>query len=251
MTINFLNTYPPEATDKAWQKKKSFMDKRKAATKTGLGKDLLAAEAEWKLFVPLMDKLDIRSAVVSGRTIENVTEAKKEAVKIMNGQVKESSKALIKAAATAKKTSTNKDLSNTARQAALSIESKLMGLARNLRGINLDDFDNMVVTLQQQRKQAISLLGPYITSIRDDAKEVKKTPTVAKYDGGATAGFYQGIRGLNAAIAKSQIVPLMKWAQTNWRPMAQASFSPKQDNQVVAKVDAVLNKLDEFEKLLG
>ena len=48
MTVSFDTKYPPEALNAAWQKKKSFMDKAKSKTKTGLGESLVKAEAEWK-----------------------------------------------------------------------------------------------------------------------------------------------------------------------------------------------------------
>ncbi len=171
--INFTNVYPPEATDAAWQKKKSFLDKAKSATKTGLGADLKAAEAEWKKFVPMMDKLDIRSAVVGGRTIEKVNSAKAAAELIMTGQRATTSQALLKAAAKAKATSANKGLSKTAAAAALVIESKLLGLARNLRDIKLTDFDSMIQTLNSQSATAQNTLRPYIVSLRRDGATVK------------------------------------------------------------------------------
>jgi hypothetical protein len=251
MTINFLNTYPPEATNKAWQKQKSFLDKAKSATKTGLGAELVKAEAEWKKFVPLMDALDVRSAVVGGRTVQSVQQAKVKAQQIVAGQAATTSAALIKAAAKAKSTAANTGLSKTARAAAANIEKKLLDQARKLRGIKLDDFDNMLDTLNQQQQAASNLLKPYITSIRKDGGDVKRNPTVANFVGKATTGFYQGTRGLNAAIVKSQNVALMKWGKTNWTPLTQAGFLPKQDSEVVAKVDQVLKKLAEFEKLLG
>jgi len=249
--ITFLSTYPVEATNTAWQKKKSFMDKSKSATKTGLGATLTTAETEWKKLVPLFDKLDARGAVVGGRTTENVTTAKKTAEALMAGQVRVTSQALIKAAAAAKATAGNKALSKTAAAAALVIESKLLEKARNLRDIKLTDFDDLLVKLHQQRQGALVLLRPYIGSIRRDGAAVKISPTVDNYVGKATTGFYQGIRGLNAAIAKSGDVPLMKWAKTNWFPLAQASFLPKKSEEVVGKVDKVLEVLAEFEKQLA
>lgn len=41
-------TWPAALTNAAWQKKKSFLDKTKSKTKTGLGAELLKAEAAWK-----------------------------------------------------------------------------------------------------------------------------------------------------------------------------------------------------------
>jgi hypothetical protein len=69
--------------------------------------------------------------------------------------------------------------------------------------------------------------------------------------GKATKGFYQGIRGLNAAIAKSGDVELMKWGKTNWTPLSQAGFNPKTDKDVEGKVNKVLEVLKTFEGQLG
>jgi hypothetical protein len=249
--ITFLSTYPVEATNTAWQRKKGFLDKSKSATKTGLGATRVTAEAEWKKLVPLLDKLDARGAVVGGRTTENVAAAKKAADLLMAGQVRVTSQALLKAAAAAKTTSGNKNLSKTAAAAAAVIETKLLEKARNLRDIKLTDFDDMIQKLNQQRQGALVLLRPYIVSIRRDAAAVKISPTVDNYIGKATTGFYQGIRGLNAAIVKSGDVPLMKWGKTNWTPMTQAGFNPKKNEEVVGKVDKVLDVLAEFEKQLA
>jgi len=50
-------SYPVIATDAAWQKKKSFIDKAKASTKTGLGADLKAAELKCcEGFLRLMER---------------------------------------------------------------------------------------------------------------------------------------------------------------------------------------------------
>jgi len=44
MAITFDRKYPTALKNIAWQKKKSFKDKTKAKTKTGLGEALTAAE---------------------------------------------------------------------------------------------------------------------------------------------------------------------------------------------------------------
>ena len=44
MAVTFNTTWPATLTDAAWQKKKSFLDKAKSKTKTGLGEALTAAE---------------------------------------------------------------------------------------------------------------------------------------------------------------------------------------------------------------
>src|SRR5258708_16043821 len=49
MAVTFNTTWPATLTDAAWQKKKSFLDKAKSKTKTGLGAELTKAQAAWKL----------------------------------------------------------------------------------------------------------------------------------------------------------------------------------------------------------
>src|SRR5258708_12349021 len=61
MAVTFNTTYPAALTNTAWQKKKSFLDKAKSKTKTGLGDELLKAEAAWKLVK--FDLLDAKGKV--------------------------------------------------------------------------------------------------------------------------------------------------------------------------------------------
>lgn len=87
----------------------------------------------------------------------------------------------------------------------------------------------------------------FIESLRQLGAVTKMKPALANYDSGATTGFHQDIRGLNAAIAKSMDKKLITWSKTNWKPMSVDSYKPTKDSEVAAKVDHVLSKLDEFE----
>ena len=73
MSVPTDMSYPAIATDPAWQKKKSFIDKAKSSTKTGLGADLKAAELKWKA-IPWKDldakKLAAKSAEVAQKQLE-------------------------------------------------------------------------------------------------------------------------------------------------------------------------------------
>ena len=82
--------------------------------------------------------------------------------------------------------------------------------------------------------------------MRSFAEALEKTPTAALFVGSATKGFFQNIRGMNAALRNSKNDRLMDWAKTNWTPMAQDAWKPKLDKEVAAKVKAVLDKLDEL-----
>jgi len=79
MAITFNTTWPPALTDAAWQKKKSFMDKAKSKTKTGLGAELTKAQAAWKLVkwdtmiatkVPMTTPDQVDHAKAAAATIE-------------------------------------------------------------------------------------------------------------------------------------------------------------------------------------
>jgi hypothetical protein len=109
------------------------------------------------------------------------------------------------------------------------------------------------VTKEEARlkAQALSVIKPYFASIRKNGAEVKANATVAKYTGDAGKGFHQNIRGLNAALDRSQEPTWIAWKDTNWKPLAQDSYKPTQDSQVVAKVDHVLDVLDQLERLVG
>ena len=106
---------------------------------------------------------------------------------------------------------------------------------------------------RQRRLKGIALqaIKPYFKSIRDFGQEVKKTPTVAKFVGEAKTGFYQNIRGLNAALDRTKRQDIIAWKDRKWKPLAQAGYVPTSDGQVVDKVNEVLEILDELEKLVA
>jgi len=78
MSVPTDMSYPVIATDAAWQKKKSFIDKAKASTKTGLGADLKAAELKWKA-IPWKDldatKLAAKSVEAAQRQLDTAKAA--------------------------------------------------------------------------------------------------------------------------------------------------------------------------------
>ena len=104
---------------------------------------------------------------------------------------------------------------------------------------------------ERLRGIALNAIKPYFASIREFAKEVKSTPTVEKFTGEAKTGLYQNIRGLNAALDRSKRTDWIEWKDKHWKPLSQASFLPKDNSEVAAKVDKVLDVLDELEKLIN
>jgi hypothetical protein len=136
--------YPAIATDPAWQKKKSFIDKAKASTKTGLGADLKAAELKWKA-IPWKDldakKLAAKSAEAAQKQLDTA--------KAAGTVIQEAKTALAKARATAQATATNKALSKPAQNAATDIANSLQNAITRLNSIKTLDFEDALDRLQK------------------------------------------------------------------------------------------------------
>jgi len=98
---------------------------------------------------------------------------------------------------------------------------------------------------------ALSVIKPYFASLRQQGEELKRKPSAEAYFGKATKGFHQNVRGLNAALDRSRDDNWIAWKNQHWKPLSQDGFIPKSDDQVVAKVDRVLDVLDQLEKLIG
>jgi hypothetical protein len=101
------------------------------------------------------------------------------------------------------------------------------------------------------KKQALVVIKPYFASIRQFGQALKQTPTAALYFGKTTTGFHQNIRGLNAALDRSQEPAWIVWKDEHWKPLAQDKYVPKLDKDVVAKVDHVLEVLTQLEHVIG
>jgi hypothetical protein len=115
------------------------------------------------------------------------------------------------------------------------------------------DAEEKRLTQIESRLKGIALeaIKPYFESIRKFGTEVKKSPTVANYVGEAKTGFHQNIRGLNAALDRSLEPAWIAWKDIHWKPLAQDSYKPTKDGDVVAKVDKVLEVLEELKKQTG
>lgn len=259
MTINFTQAYPVEATNAAWQKKKSFLDKAKKATKTGLGAELLKAEAAYKKIN--FEALDIRSAAgqlgnpPKFNTPDSFDDAKQKATQHYTTVVKPASAALLAAARVAAATKTNAALSAPAKAAAAIIERKLLTQSGYLRDIKLTDFDqrkalkvqemqNLVRDFDQNMRSAIGKGDIYIN-------KVKQTPTPKVFnDGikGACRDLTQNlanvkkIKTMGATFDRETptnlITPILAWAQD------------KNKLPVTATREQVLQALDTYEKNL-
>ncbi len=120
-------TYPAVATNAAWQKKKSFLDKAKAKNKTGVGPKLVAAEAAWGK-IPFADLDDSKNKpTTSVQSQASVTKAKAAEIKVDAART-----ALKDAITTATTQSTSKDLTGTSKTALAAIVTALKAADKRL-----------------------------------------------------------------------------------------------------------------------
>ncbi len=189
MTVPADRAYPATATNAAWQKKKSLLDKAKSATKTGLGETLKAAELKWKA-IP-WDALDASNkTAATPEAAERLLSAAKLALVKVNA-----AKLELKAAkAQAKTTKINKALSKTAMAAAAQIEIDLNTAINRLGTVKLTDFESIVENVQAESLTKMSNVRVQFgkdtvmtgTAATWDRKVLKVTGVVWKVGSAAT-----------------------------------------------------------------
>jgi hypothetical protein len=181
MTAPQNTAWPATLTNAAWQKKKSFLDKAKSKTKTGLGAELVKAEAAWK-------KINFKLLDASKNpmpTAKEVDRVKKLAEDHRDDEVKDAMEAIDDAADKAGLTKANKALSSDARKAATSIELGLKNQAKLLSDINLLDFDQAKLNIVQLTFQTnLSTLKKGLTTADNFIRTVKATPTRETFNKG-------------------------------------------------------------------
>jgi hypothetical protein len=171
MTVPADKTYPVTATNKAWQKKKSFIDKAKANTKTGLGAALLTAEARWNA-IPWKDLDASAQTVVSVESAQrNLAKAKSTLIKLNAAK-----KALLVAKSKAMTTKTNKALSKPAQLAAGNIDLALGQASKRLDKITLVDFEDAIEKAQKAALVNMTKVNVY------DGRNVVMTGGAATWD---------------------------------------------------------------------
>lgn len=138
MTVPTDKTYPAIATNAAWQKKKSFVDKTKSSTKTGLGAALTDAETKWKAIVwanldPAREKVD------------DLPTAKLhwEAAEAADQKVTAAKNAVLLAKKQAQAAATNKYLSKPAQTAASAIADALQKAQTRLDQVDIQGFEKL------------------------------------------------------------------------------------------------------------
>ena len=210
MAVTFVTTWPAALTNTAWQKKKSFLDKAKSKTKTGLGDQLVKAEAAWKLVkfssldaakIPLPRPVDVDNAKIAAQTHLTTVAAA-------------ASRAAIAAAAKAASTKNNSALSSTAKKAAADIEKGLLAQAAHIRDISLTDFDTAKADLVELTNQTnLSTLKKGLSSAEGFIKQVETDPTRATFNSGvqaATRPMMVALGNLGAVNGKTDPRPLGK-----------------------------------------
>lgn len=174
MTVPKNTAWPAALSNAAWQKKKTFMDKAKSKTKTGLGAELLKAEAAWK-------KVDFKALDATKNpmpTAKEVDRYKKAAEDHMDTVGQAAIKAIRDAADKAGDVKTNKHLSAEARRAATDLEKGLNGQADLLDAIKFTDFDSAKQTIIQLTFQTnLSTLKKGLVNAKKFIKAVETSPT--------------------------------------------------------------------------
>ena len=173
--------YPKELTNKAWQKEKSVLDKVKSKTKTGLGEDLELAESSWNKInwdaldaTTAMGKVDQSSKYRSSKEFDF---AKGVAEAELKGPVALARKALLKASASARDASQNKDLSKDAVKKATEISKTLLDMEKTLRYIHLDDFDEKKARFEELFAMQMKGFKKAVLDLEAGLGEVAKNPT--------------------------------------------------------------------------
>ena len=258
-----LNTYPVILTETDWNNNKGVI--AKMAGETGIGAALKAVKDEWdKVDWNKVDPLIARNHVTEKFTLATVDKmmvvAKGEYPKLENVQRKLTALSKLALAASVKfkasKVIAKSSADHVTRIWATS-ESINKTLVTNVdaawREFRKVQSDKDLLRLQT----ALKSIDGYFVSLKKFAIEIQNTPTVAQYRGGATSGFHQNVRGLNAALANATNPVWIKWAEDNWNDFALDSYVPKEESDkgkeaiaVKAKVAEVLAALKKCEAIV-
>jgi hypothetical protein len=138
-----FQVYSVVCTNKMWQKHKTFKDKTKSSTKTGLGPVLKAAEAAWaKIKWAELDAKKLKATTV------NQANTNKQKATAMLAIVQQAIVAVEAARVKAEATRTNQSLSDSAKRQAEVIRNGMAGMKSRLETVSLNDFDAEIQRLQ-------------------------------------------------------------------------------------------------------
>jgi hypothetical protein len=146
MTVPTDKSYPAVATNAAWQKKKSFLDKASSKTKkTGLGAKLALAEKSWKA-IPWADLDASKKTAGTPATAAKLLDNAKDALL----KVKTAINFLDDAKDAATTTKNLKSLTKTSSLAANNIANALASAIKRLETIKVTDFEDLVRKVQSE-----------------------------------------------------------------------------------------------------
>jgi hypothetical protein len=191
--IKWITTYPVEATNAHWQKKKSVLDKiAKASRVTGLGASLTAAEEAYNEVD--FDLLDVGTAGGKGgnpktlATPDQIDGAKLKAETHLRTHVRPAREKMRLAAAEAETIHANKDklFNATTVAAAASVAKALREREKLLMNIVLTDFDRRKMEKAKTARLVLERFAIDLQSALENAdvfiQKVEKTPTPAVFN---------------------------------------------------------------------
>jgi hypothetical protein len=177
-TNKFPIKYPNDLTNTYWQKQKSFIDKAKAKTKTGLGAALTNAEKAWNAVH--FDRLVFDDAKRKTHNLAKYrafrTTAQKEMLLVDTAEQRLG--AALKLANTSK---VNAALSPAAKQTANQIASELQSRVNWLKGIRLTDFDQAIATAEAAARDAEAQYRASHDALKTMAASLEKSPTLTNW----------------------------------------------------------------------
>jgi len=200
MAIEFETKYPAALKNSAWQKKKSFKDKTKAKTKTGLGDALTLAEKDWGKI-----KFANMSAgnKLAGKSVAEWQEAKKAAKAYKSGEVVTKAIASLEAAASkARTTAKNTALSATAAKAAADLSGALLRQAKLLKDIKLTDY-NPPVAVQTNIGRWENQHTEALHSVDNLRDALKDTPDLHTWEHSNFDTLFDGAVKVTAGLAEA------------------------------------------------
>jgi hypothetical protein len=198
MSITFVTKYPTALKNATWQSKKSFKDKTKNKTKTGLAEALKKAETDW-------NKIEFKKLIAAKQSLGGKSLAQKRAVMgeahqyLVGRVVQDAINSLDAAATKARTTGANTSLSGTASRFATTLSGQLTAQAKLLRDIELDDFQE---SISGQAKQVRDWEAEHTRLIRKTDQmrdDLQDEPTLANWQ----ASQFRGVLERGAVITKS------------------------------------------------
>ena len=179
MTVPKDTLYPVLATKTEWHKKKSFKDKVKSATKTGLGEKLKTAEQAWAAIKwEYLNEVDLPRPQSAVQAQSNLNRAKLALQAVATTRT-----ALTNARNAALQAADNDALSATAQTYATNIAAALAKALNRLAQVKIDDFEGQYETLaeheEDQAKQRRKLTAVRVLHNRQEIFTAAKAKRVS------------------------------------------------------------------------